>query len=66
MGGRENKTKSKVAELLREAIVIDGHSDVLVPITEGKMNIADRVSIPDMNEWQAPPGYDNHPFVKYG
>jgi len=32
-----NKIETRVKELLEKSIVIDGHSDILIPLTEGKM-----------------------------
>lgn len=61
-----SKTQKKVKELLREAIVIDGHSDILIPLTEGKMNIAKRVQIPNPKTWNAPLGFENHPLIQFG
>jgi hypothetical protein len=29
------------------AVVIDGHSDIPIPIAEGKMRLGDRVEVPD-------------------
>ncbi len=56
----------KVKDLLKQATVIDGHCDILIPMAEGKMNIADDVHIPGIEDWVPPPGLENHPFVKYG
>lgn len=52
-------------ELHRRAIVIDGHSDILIPVTEGKMGLGDRVEVPDL-DWQPPAGVDRSPLVKFG
>ena len=46
----------RAEELHRRAIVIDGHSDILMPITDGKMRLADRVDIPDAATWVPPSG----------
>jgi len=61
-----NKIETKVKELLEQSIVIDGHSDILIPLTEGKMDISKRVAIPPLNGWQAPPGMENSPLVDFG
>ena len=46
---------SKHAHLLhKRAIVIDGHADILIPMTEGKMRLGDRVEVPDPASWIAP------------
>ena len=44
------------AELHRQAIVIDGHSDVLMPIADGKMRLSDRAKVPDPASWEPPAG----------
>jgi len=50
------KAEAHAAELHRQAIVIDGHSDILVPITDGKMRLADRVEVPNPAGWEPPMG----------
>lgn len=47
----------RAAELHRDAIIIDGHSDVLMAIADGKMRLGDRVDLPAHEGWQAPPGW---------
>jgi membrane dipeptidase len=42
--------------LHEQAIVIDGHCDILAPIADGKARLADRVSVPDPETWQPPIG----------
>lgn len=44
------------AELHRQAIVIDGHSDILMPVADGKMKLDQRVEVPDPATWQPPLG----------
>ncbi len=56
---------SRASDLHRRAIVIDGHSDILIPITEGKMSLEDRVVLPSL-DWVPPPGLDREPLVKFG
>lgn len=48
---------ARASELHRRAIVIDGHSDILIPVTDGKMRLAERVAVPDPATWQPPPGF---------
>jgi len=38
-------------ELHRWAIVIDCHSDILIPVTAGKMRLGQRVEVPDPRAW---------------
>lgn len=52
-------------ELHRRAIVIDGHCDILIPVTEGKMTLGDQVEVPAL-DWQALPGLERSPLVKFG
>jgi membrane dipeptidase len=40
-----------------EAIVIDGHCDILMPVADGKMRLRDRVDVPPSAGWQPPPGW---------
>lgn len=56
----------KVVALHEQAIVIDGHCDILIPISEGKMRLGDRVTIPEPGEWIPPPELEQHPLVKFG
>lgn len=43
-------------ELHREAIIIDGHSDILMKVADGKMRLRDRVEVPPEEGWQPPFG----------
>ena len=61
-----NQLDLKVQDLLRQSTVIDGHSDILIPMTEGKMDIAQKVIIPDMQSWSPPLGMENTPLAKFG
>lgn len=61
-----NKFIQKVEELKQKALIIDGHSDILIPMTEGKMDVAERVAIPDIEHWPAPPGLSQHPLALFG
>jgi len=45
--------------------VIDGHSDILIPVTDDKMTLGERVEVPDL-DWQPPPRLENSPLVKFG
>ncbi len=49
-------TDKHAEELHNRAIVIDAHSDILIPITDGKMKLADRVETPDPANWEPPMG----------
>jgi membrane dipeptidase len=40
-----------------EAIVIDGHCDILMPVADRKMRLSDRVDVPSAAGWQPPPGW---------
>jgi len=56
----------RVADLQRQAIIVDGHSDILIPVTEGKMALRDRPVVPDPATWQPPPGLERHPLTHFG
>ena len=43
-------------QLHQQAMVIDGHSDILIPVTEGKMRLGDRVMVPEPDTWEGWPG----------
>src|SRR6188472_4440000 len=43
--------------LHHRAIVIDGHSDILMPVADGKMRLAEEFQLPDPATWQAPIGW---------
>ena len=51
----------RAAALHRDAIVIDGHSDILMAIADGKMRFGDYVEIPDHKGWQPPLGWTESP-----
>jgi len=48
--------EKRAVELHQQAIVIDAHTDILIPITDGKMKLADRVETPDPATWEPPLG----------
>ncbi len=56
---------ARARALHHRAIVVDGHSDILIPVTEGKMSLGERVEVPGL-DWQGPPGLERHPIVKFG
>lgn len=56
---------TRAQDLHRRAIVIDGHSDILIPVTEGKMSLEDRVQLPGL-DWAAPPGLERGPLARFG
>jgi membrane dipeptidase len=47
----------------RDAIIIDGHSDVLKAITDGKMRLGDRVHVPPEANWTPPVGLAPDPLA---
>ena len=55
MGASENVTK-RAAELHRQAIIIDSHSDILMPVADGKIRLGDDVNLPDPETWEPPLG----------
>lgn len=48
----------------REAIIIDGHSDVLKAIADGKMRLGERVYVPPEREWTLPIGVRLDPLAE--
>ena len=48
------ETAARAAELHKRAIVIDCHSDLLIPITDGYVRLGKEVRIPDPTEWNPP------------
>ncbi len=59
-----DKLEQRVHELHQLAIIIDGHSDILMPMNEGKMDIGERQDVPDPADWTPPPGLERHPFAQ--
>lgn len=53
---KNNSHKSHAHDLHRQAIVIDGHSDILLPISGGKTRIGQSVNVPDPAVWKPPVG----------
>jgi membrane dipeptidase len=52
-----SEVSTRLAALHREAIIIDGHSDVLMAVTDRKMRLGDRVELPPYENWQPPLGW---------
>ncbi len=50
----QSNISKRAAELNKQAIIIDAHCDILMPITDGKIRLNDRVDVPDSAAWQAP------------
>lgn len=48
--------ETRLRDVMRQAIVIDGHSDILIPVTDGKMRLGERVNVPDPATWTPPLG----------
>ena len=53
---KEQNISARAAELHRRAIVIDGHSDILMPIADGKVRLSEQVTVPDPATWEPPLG----------
>ncbi len=52
----EEQIKKRTRDLHQRAVVIDTHSDLLMPIADGKMRLAQEIRLPEPEGWQAPPG----------
>jgi membrane dipeptidase len=63
---RDSNVDSRAMELHRQAIVIDGHSDILIPVADGKMRLADRVDVPDPAAWEIPLGLTGGAGSEFG
>jgi hypothetical protein len=59
-------TDNHAQKLHDSAVVIDGHSDILIPLAKGKMRLGDRVEAPDMATWRPPPDLEQSPPVQLG
>ena len=56
-----------IENLLASSIVIDGHSDILIPLSAGKIDISHKVKIPPIDQWNhASQQYEDHPLLKFG
>jgi membrane dipeptidase len=55
--GDETTALDRALALHRDAIIIDGHSDVLMVIADGKMRLGEHVEIPPHEGWQPPLGW---------
>ncbi len=51
-----DKIQQHARELHERAIIIDAHSDLLMPIADGKMRLGEEIQLPDPQTWQAPYG----------
>lgn len=54
----------RAAELHKQAIIIDGHSDILMAVAAQRMRLGDRFPLPDSKGWQAPLGWYEPPEAK--
>lgn len=54
----------RAAALHRDAIIIDGHSDVLMAVADGKMRLGKRVELPPHEGWQPPLGWSESEETK--
>ena len=66
VGRITRRSNSLHGESHERAIVIDGHSDVRIPVSEGKMELKERPEVPDPATRQPPMGLDKHLSVKFG
>jgi membrane dipeptidase len=51
-----DKIRQHALELHRRAVVIDAHSDLLMPIADSKTRLGEELSLPDPAGWQPPIG----------
>jgi len=57
---------ARAAALHSKAIVIDGHCDSLIPVSDGKMKLDQTIELPVSEGWQPPLGFDIGPFALFG
>lgn len=55
---------ARAAELHKRAIVIDGHSDILMAVAAQRMRLGDRFPLPESKGWEAPLGWYEPPEAK--
>jgi membrane dipeptidase len=53
----ESTALDRATALHRDAIIIDGHSDILMAVADRKMRLGDRVELPAHEGWQPPLGW---------
>ncbi|HET7092111.1 MAG TPA: hypothetical protein VFI22_01505, partial [Thermomicrobiales bacterium] len=54
----------RAAALHRDAIIIDGHSDILMAVADRKMRLRDRIELPDPATWRPPLGWTDSEETK--
>jgi len=50
----DREMKAHAAELQRQSIDIDGHSDILIAVTDGIAPLGKKMRLPDPATWEAP------------
>ena len=50
----------RAGALHERAIIIDGHSDILMAVADNKMRLGTRFALPDSKGWQAPLGWTSY------
>lgn len=55
------KLSNHAKELHEQAIIIDGHCDILVPVTDRKVRLGEWTQIPDPTTWEPPMGFEMDP-----
>ncbi|MCC6792120.1 MAG: membrane dipeptidase [Thermomicrobiales bacterium] len=53
----EATNAARADALHREAIIIDGHSDILMAVSDGRMRLGQRFELPESKGWTAPVGW---------
>jgi len=56
---------ARASDLHRRALVVDGHSDILMAVTDNKVDLGERVTLPGLDR-QPPLGLGRSPLSKYG
>ncbi len=52
-------TKNHAAQLHQQAMIVDGHCDILMPLADGIIRLGEPIELPDPANWEAPLGFAN-------
>ncbi|MBN1319094.1 MAG: membrane dipeptidase [Anaerolineales bacterium] len=62
----EKEFEAHANKLHQQALVIDAHADILIPVSDGRMRFGEMVSVPDPETWEALAGKGYGIGAKYG
>ncbi len=62
-----NHIQRKIEDLLSSSIVIDGHSDILIPLSDQEIDISKKNQTPPISQWLfSSQKYAGHQLLKFG